>query len=74
MLESLQKVSKIVRVFDKYRLGWMTRSLQIYGPDIVREFYANYAITLKNMTPPERDKDIKKHPRLDMIMVWEKKS
>lgn len=36
---------------------------------MVREFYANYLVILKNMTPSVKDKDIRKLPHLDMIRV-----
>lgn len=60
LTESLQKVLKLVKGFQRYELGWMTSPLWNYGPELVQKCYANFQAMLKNMTPLE--KDMKKQP------------
>lgn len=56
-----------VLVFVRCELWWMTRALQNYSLEMETEFYANYAVMLKNITPSGKDKDIRNQPRLDIV-------
>uniref|UniRef100_M1DH75 Integrase core domain containing protein n=1 Tax=Solanum tuberosum TaxID=4113 RepID=M1DH75_SOLTU len=44
---SLHTVPKIHRLFQRHKCKWMARELGTYIEEIVREFYASYAATLR---------------------------
>lgn len=47
----------------------MTKLMGDYIPEMVRVFYADYMTRIKNMTPFVKQKDMKKRPKLDMVLV-----
>lgn len=47
----------------------MTKTLKNYEIEFGREFYTNYVVTIKNLTPSGKDKNMKRQPQLDMIRV-----
>ncbi|KAG5585436.1 hypothetical protein H5410_045870 [Solanum commersonii] len=46
---SLHTVPKIHRLFNLHKCDWMARDPETYNEEIVREFYASYAATLRDL-------------------------
>ncbi|KAG5590165.1 hypothetical protein H5410_040679 [Solanum commersonii] len=47
LIGSLLTVPDIHRLFNLHKCDWMARHLGTYSEEIVREFYASYATTLR---------------------------
>uniref|UniRef100_M1CXV0 Integrase core domain containing protein n=1 Tax=Solanum tuberosum TaxID=4113 RepID=M1CXV0_SOLTU len=65
---SLHTVLDIHMLFNLHKCDWMARDLGTYNEEIVREFYASYAATLRGLIS-KRSKPIAQDP-FTSTMVW----
>ncbi|MCD7463783.1 hypothetical protein HAX54_051380 [Datura stramonium] len=65
LIEALNKVEYLKRLFELYEFRWMARTLDEYNAKIIRKFYDDYLETLENYSPTGQK--VKDQPRLDSV-------